>query len=723
MQGKDEKIPGIMDKYVDNSPRSSNVDSLIEKLRIEITKESEDDFINSRRLTVQSTSNRHDVHNEASHDIDKEITDLENLIKRLQAEIVEMTESASKPLKEYFPGNSDEDLRISSSTKDVSNKHVSPIIRNEEDNPKNDFKIRKGGNGHIFPVIIKDNDLFEDTSNIFDEPMSNSRDSFGKADGKALDDVRRNFSMLWNDAPLPDSSNLDLPIAAISNKQKKVTSDVTLKQSLHTEDHEFVSNITKESNIKITTIDESSGIPNTCNKENPEGNVNEINNDDIRENSNSGVPVNSSSKASNNFRSKNSTMRMNICNSKNLISKIVKDSSNNTPLFNNNFPKVTAKDKPISDNNTEIVKKEVAETIQNVNTLAATQEIPNNDSSGSAKAENPKTSNSNDLNTPNVIPAAINETAGTILTDTSQTSMKDVSKESKSYPKNNSTSSIMNSVGKTLRKIVGKDSARSIGKDTKNRDTSTTDNRDDFKTVIKDSSPIDQKNIAIAINPDPPKTADKGVSQIIENDNSKTLVTETSSVDSDISHNEQIIHTVNTMIPKIVSKEDLKNVNVDAAKTGNNMGPETINKDLTKQVNNDIQQNQSPIEKNIEIDNTQQTIANEDIPQDISGNITEIANVSSITSTIPPAFKNDLTEELKSEIMKDAAVSSSLATANDDDIVTEDFATVVIEEDLKSEVEDEDFLSEIEDYPTDNDEDTENKEDPDDDDPNPYDVD
>lgn len=65
--------------------------SIMDKLKFEIgSSNANDDLVNTRRLTVQSTLNEVQEESESSN-VDLKITNLENLIKRLQDEIVELS--------------------------------------------------------------------------------------------------------------------------------------------------------------------------------------------------------------------------------------------------------------------------------------------------------------------------------------------------------------------------------------------------------------------------------------------------------------------------------------------------------------------------------------------------------------------------------------------------------------------------------------------------------
>ncbi|XP_026733672.1 glutamic acid-rich protein-like [Trichoplusia ni] len=241
----------MMDKDKCNSSRRvSNVDSLIEKLKLEISRESEDDFITTRRLTIQSTSNTHEVNDEVKndppHDIDKEITDLENLIKRLQAEIVDMTESASRPLKDYYPDVSNEDVSDSKTIK-----HVKPTFHDEDELKKNvDDAPKSSVDNHYYPVILKDESTFE--AKLLANESSNtetvSEDSNSKKD--TMDDVRKNFSMLWDDVPQPGDGDLHIneePVPDSNGVPTNELNDSTVDISLNTYGEQIENNVVEHS--------------------------------------------------------------------------------------------------------------------------------------------------------------------------------------------------------------------------------------------------------------------------------------------------------------------------------------------------------------------------------------------------------------------------------------------------------------------------------------------
>lgn len=147
---------------------------------------------------------------ETSQDIDRQITDLESLIKRLQDEIVDMSNEADKPLDEeslrewftkahYDLENNDTNqdkkpnINIDSDRRSKNNLYNTDQDRNSKAAPTN---------SHIFPVIIPNiNPLIKDQqykdisddflNNIHTPSISELEDNFAE--------IRKNFSMLWSD--------------------------------------------------------------------------------------------------------------------------------------------------------------------------------------------------------------------------------------------------------------------------------------------------------------------------------------------------------------------------------------------------------------------------------------------------------------------------------------------------------------------------------------------
>lgn len=95
-----------------SSPCGSNTDSLIEKIRMEISKTSDEDMVNIKKLTIQASNKSREATPPScpasSCDIDKKISDLECLIKQLQEELDEMycASKRSRDCPEKYPPTS-----------------------------------------------------------------------------------------------------------------------------------------------------------------------------------------------------------------------------------------------------------------------------------------------------------------------------------------------------------------------------------------------------------------------------------------------------------------------------------------------------------------------------------------------------------------------------------------------------------------------------------------
>lgn len=163
-----------MDPPSENDSTPSN-HSLLDRLRIEVCADSRDAASNLRKLTINAPRHRNYSHREQSHDIDKEITDLENLIKRLQVEINQMSINASKPLKDY--------------------------------------------------VLADDSNCSELKKDVMTYPVLNSR--ITSTSGHELDDVRRTFKLLWDDTISATTS--DTPELNLINEQDEDVEDESLK--------------------------------------------------------------------------------------------------------------------------------------------------------------------------------------------------------------------------------------------------------------------------------------------------------------------------------------------------------------------------------------------------------------------------------------------------------------------------------------------------------------
>lgn len=173
-----------------DSPRTSTADSQIEKYRLEISKKSESDFINTRKLTIQSTVKHETLE---SNEIDKQISDLESLIRRLQDEIVEMGNNADKP---YTPTQDD----------DPPVEIIENPVESEEkphESKKDDNAINAETNSHVYPVIIRDVGLnLNDQSKKFADQVSDLVNYSGSSEDNniimpaTLSSIRKNFDVL-----------------------------------------------------------------------------------------------------------------------------------------------------------------------------------------------------------------------------------------------------------------------------------------------------------------------------------------------------------------------------------------------------------------------------------------------------------------------------------------------------------------------------------------------
>lgn len=177
------------------SPRTSNANSQIERYRLEISKKSESDFINTRKLTIQST-----VKHEApeSNEIDKQISDLENLIKRLQDEIVEMSNNAEKP----YQSSEDDPVKILEEDQQVDTKESQKSKITDDDNDTTET------NSHVYPVIVKDVGFgLTDQSKKFADQVSDLVNYSGSSEvsnimPKTFSSIRNDIDVLWREENL-----------------------------------------------------------------------------------------------------------------------------------------------------------------------------------------------------------------------------------------------------------------------------------------------------------------------------------------------------------------------------------------------------------------------------------------------------------------------------------------------------------------------------------------
>ncbi|KAF9807982.1 hypothetical protein SFRURICE_017154 [Spodoptera frugiperda] len=297
------------DKHSNHSPRGSRVDSLIDRLNLEIPKDSDDDLIEGRRLTIHSTNHRHEMSTNSCHDIDREITELETLIKKLQSEIVEMTKSANKPLPNFeanfLTENDDEDDDADENININKESNHSPAKNDEEKDKKRGFKLSKGPhNPDVFPIIIKNDSVLEAQAKMFAENMANLIKISDPENG-TLDDVRRNFSMLWD-----DEDDLD-DIESISDSPPKPLNDPSFKPSDSPKTH-LIKNVFIESldALNISTQEELSANFPVEVKEEPEIKTNDDDETQTKLKDPDSTDLNGNSPVVLDKRSRNSTIIM-----------------------------------------------------------------------------------------------------------------------------------------------------------------------------------------------------------------------------------------------------------------------------------------------------------------------------------------------------------------------------------------------------------------------------
>lgn len=84
-----------MDDYF-NLQNNISIDALIEQFRVELSETQGEE--NTRTLTIEADSGKDIIY--PRQDIEKQITDLENLIKKMQEEIEEINNNANKPIED-----------------------------------------------------------------------------------------------------------------------------------------------------------------------------------------------------------------------------------------------------------------------------------------------------------------------------------------------------------------------------------------------------------------------------------------------------------------------------------------------------------------------------------------------------------------------------------------------------------------------------------------------
>lgn len=207
---------------------SANLDALIEKFRTETNRQSEEEFINTRRLTIESPYKPPDMG--PSHDIDKQITDLESLIKRLQDEIVDMTTEANKPLDEdnlrdwFTKAHYNFDINEDNRNNTDSNKTNTSNTNNGTDSNDVD-KNSNPTNSQVFPLIISNiNPLTPLIAGqyVTDDFVSRINSPSVSELTANFTEIRKNFSLLWDEAEDEDSKK--------SEDVKTIDSEVTFAE-------------------------------------------------------------------------------------------------------------------------------------------------------------------------------------------------------------------------------------------------------------------------------------------------------------------------------------------------------------------------------------------------------------------------------------------------------------------------------------------------------------
>ncbi|KAJ0171037.1 hypothetical protein K1T71_013236 [Dendrolimus kikuchii] len=166
----------------------------------------------SRKLTVENTSNN------SNPNIDKQISELESLIKKLQDEIVEMSNNSDDLARNYTEhydihqeGNEDTSLHdVHILTSKYSDLNHTSIRCGEKDINLDSAVISKVTPSQVYPITIKDIglNLINQSKNFADQVsnlINHNCDDLNTAD--TFSDIRRQFSILWDDAEKPSSSN------------------------------------------------------------------------------------------------------------------------------------------------------------------------------------------------------------------------------------------------------------------------------------------------------------------------------------------------------------------------------------------------------------------------------------------------------------------------------------------------------------------------------------
>lgn len=154
------------------SPQDSQLDSLIDRIKNELSHSSIENFENTKKLSIETTFKH--VASAKPNDIDTQISDLECLIKNLQEEINGLGHSAERRVEDQAYKN---------------------LIKNKEPDqksyqPETDLS---GNPKHVFPIMIRD------ISMNFSNHLNNDLKSGGEVVGipNTFSEIRRNFDILW----------------------------------------------------------------------------------------------------------------------------------------------------------------------------------------------------------------------------------------------------------------------------------------------------------------------------------------------------------------------------------------------------------------------------------------------------------------------------------------------------------------------------------------------
>lgn len=500
----------------DDHNRCSNIDSLVNKLLTEISRDSEEDF---SKQTIQSTTLGLELASKEDHDIDKEITELEALIKRLQAEIVEMSETAKKPVPSHCPGLCAIDKKCVSCTEA---NYALPEISSQA-KPENDG----------FPIISNEDGILEQQVKMFAENISNILKASNNTNPQKddLDEVRRNFNVLWDDTA---KNNIDLNENSKETMKSKLSTEFNycvMQSSLEVKKPMFLNNISVKSIKSIgneTPIETSENVSEFCEGASP----NDVNQKLSADNKLLGNSIDSDDIS----RSVNELTANNIIN--NFAAPLSAEPSCNLPGSIENHSSSTIDTTVSKDANINLLKLENIEAAQTP-IIITSEAVPDFDNSCTADTLDIK-------NTPN---------------ETSENTI----------PK---TDSILKSLNSKIRKIVGKGSENSTSEekhtseDSSDKDVSSefwkafprskSEPNKNFSKTSDDDSSINDPKYTTSITRDSPKNVIEAISNTINTVNFKTSNLENSNIKA-AKTSFEIINIVKKVMPKFVSNTLLAN--------------------------------------------------------------------------------------------------------------------------------------------------------------------